>query len=170
MRSLKIVFTGPESTGKSTLSGYTAATYGGRLFPEFAREYLLERGGKYSFSDLEVIGKLQAQQRQVTDPLQVHDTANEVLYIWSMYKYQKCSSFIKEMLHQQDYALYFLCSPKGVDWEEDPLREHPNQREELFQMYKDLLIELKVNFVILEGDIKQRQAKIDEVTKGLFKD
>ena len=37
----KIVVIGPESTGKSTLSGYLAEYYSRLWCPEFAREYLL---------------------------------------------------------------------------------------------------------------------------------
>jgi len=48
----KIVVIGPESTGKSTLCSQLAEHYKTCWCPEFAREYLLETKGKYSFADL----------------------------------------------------------------------------------------------------------------------
>ncbi len=38
----KIVFTGPESTGKTTLSEWFSVYAGYRLVPEYARTYLVD--------------------------------------------------------------------------------------------------------------------------------
>lgn len=53
----KIVIIGPESTGKSTLSEQLASHYNTYWCPEFAREYLLKHGTKYSYDDLLIIAK-----------------------------------------------------------------------------------------------------------------
>jgi len=67
----KIIVIGPESTGKSTLSGYLADYYSTLWCPEFAREYLLENGTAYTIDDLITIAKGQLQaQTKYTSALQ----------------------------------------------------------------------------------------------------
>lgn len=53
----KIVVIGPESTGKSTLCRELADHFQTLWCPEYAREYLLKYGTKYSFDDLLTIAK-----------------------------------------------------------------------------------------------------------------
>ena len=48
----KIVIIGPESTGKTTLCEQLAAHYKTCWCPEFAREYLVEKGKDYTYGDL----------------------------------------------------------------------------------------------------------------------
>jgi nicotinamide riboside kinase len=48
-----------------------------------------------------------------------------------------------------------LCRP-DIPWEEDPLREHPEQREQLFDLYHKSLIEHNLPFTIVEGDLPNR--------------
>ncbi len=48
----KIVIIGPESTGKSTLTKQLAAHYNTIACPEYARQYLNEKGTSYTFDDL----------------------------------------------------------------------------------------------------------------------
>src|SRR5947207_13812941 len=53
----KIVAIGPESTGKSSLCEQLAKHYHTAWCPEYAREYLLKHGMKYSYDDLLTIAK-----------------------------------------------------------------------------------------------------------------
>jgi nicotinamide riboside kinase len=53
----KIVIIGPESTGKSTLCEQLANHYNTLWCPEFARDYLLAHGTKYTYDDLLTIAK-----------------------------------------------------------------------------------------------------------------
>src|SRR5215831_15422582 len=48
---IRIVFTGSESTGKSTLAAEVAKHYGGEVVPEFVRAFAEQRGGVIEFSD-----------------------------------------------------------------------------------------------------------------------
>jgi nicotinamide riboside kinase len=48
----KIVIIGPESTGKTTLSEELAKHFNAIFCPEYAREYLLQNGIRYNYSDL----------------------------------------------------------------------------------------------------------------------
>ncbi|MCB0529961.1 MAG: hypothetical protein KDC65_15905, partial [Saprospiraceae bacterium] len=46
--------------------------------------------------------------------------------------------------------LYLLCAP-DFPWQPDPLREHPEERNVLFGLYRVLLEGLPARFIILEG-------------------
>jgi nicotinamide riboside kinase len=52
--------------------------------------------------------------------------------------------------------LYLLCSP-DIPWEPDPLREHPEQRHELYLRYLAALVDMKADYTIIKGtDVKDR--------------
>lgn len=173
---MKITFTGPESSGKSTVSKAVADHFDAQWFPEHAREYLLKKNGKYEFGHIEQIAINQEMIRNAEEKsgLKIYDTENIVLYIWSTFKYKKCAESIITLMENQLFTHYFLCSPKGIPWEEDPLRESPNQREELFELYLKELKKQNVDFTILEGDFEERKEKailiIEEISlsKGGF--
>jgi hypothetical protein len=60
----KIVVIGPESTGKSALCAQLSAHYQTLWCPEYAREYLLANGIKYTYEDLLTIAKGQIQMEE----------------------------------------------------------------------------------------------------------
>jgi len=167
--NLKIAFTGPESSGKTTLSKALAAHFSASWFVEHARDYLLQRNGKYDFEDIEKIAIEQENIRnkpELLSGLSVFDTENIVLYIWSMVKFQRCSSFIENQVANQKFDLYFLCNPEGVPWEYDPLRESENCRHNLFELYFQKMSDLHLPFFVLEGDFETRFSKVVEVVQG----
>lgn len=158
---MRIAFTGPESSGKTSLSKEVAHRLNAQWFPEYAREYLLERNGEYNFEDIEKIGIKQEQSRlkSAAEGIKIYDTEGIVLYIWSVFKYGKCAHSIEKAMKSQTYDHYFLCSPEGIPWEDDPLRESPHQRGELFELYLKQLNELNMTFTILTGSFEERVKK-----------
>lgn len=154
---MKIAVTGPESSGKTTLSQQLAHVLNAPWIPEYARDYLNELKRPYVLADLVEIahGQLKHwQQFAHTDTL-ICDTDMLVLKVWSEFKFGRLDAYISEQLEQQEFDLYLLCKP-DLPWEEDPLREHPEQRAELFAIY---LIELKqrnLPFVVIEGRNEER--------------
>ena len=169
----KIVVIGPESTGKSTLCGYLADYYNTLWCPEFAREYLLENGTAYTIDDLITIAKgqldavqkytraLQSQidQTGIVKPLIV-DTDMYVMKVWAEYVFGTCPTFILNEINKQDYDLYLLCKP-DIPWVKDALREYPDEkpRQELFQIYKDILINQQTPWVEISGGFETRNQK-----------
>ena len=57
---LRVVLTGPESSGKSTLAQALANFFGCNLVPEFARSYLGALQREYNYEDLAIIARGQA--------------------------------------------------------------------------------------------------------------
>ena len=172
-RIKKIVVIGPESTGKSTLCGYLAHYYNTLWCPEFARAYLLENGTTYTINDLVTIakGQLAATQKHIEDlekriatsktptPL-IIDTDMYVMKVWSEYVFGTCPNFILDEINKQEFDLYLLCKP-DIPWVKDELREYPDEkpRQELFQIYKDILINQQTPWIEISGDFEDRNQK-----------
>jgi NadR type nicotinamide-nucleotide adenylyltransferase len=150
----RIAITGPESTGKSELANQLASYYQTTFVPEIAREFLAKLGRAYVFEDIVNIAKgqleLEDKLAEKAHKILFCDTDILVTKIWSTYKYGKCDAWIEEKVKSHRYDLYLLC---GIDlpWVEDPLRENPGQREELFGLYLHELQQLKVNFATISG-------------------
>ena len=162
-RVKKIVFTGPECSGKTTLSNAIANKLNVPLVQEYAREYLNNLNREYSYSDLLNIakGQLELEKNHISSEsksrLIICDTNLQVIKIWSQVKYFKCDSFI--LKNQDRNAFYILCYP-DVNWEYDLLREHPNKIMILFdKYYKDLKLG-NYNFIVAKGS---REARISLV-------
>lgn len=155
---MKIAITGPESTGKTTLAKDLAKEFNTIWIPEFAREYLLQRNGKYHLEDIEIIAKEQEKtwKKAQNSDLAFFDTEFTVFKIWSEIKFGKVSPYIIESLANQDFDHYFICDPKGVEWEEDPLREHPERREEFFHLYLRVMNSNKRSYTVLSGTWEER--------------
>ena len=63
--------------------------------------------------------------------------------------------------------LYLLCAP-DFPWAPDPLREHPEQREELFGWYERLLEQHSLRFVVLRGAPDQRLQTALQAIAGFY--
>lgn len=154
---MRIAVTGPESTGKTSLALLLSERLEAVYIPEFARNYLMEREGIYEESDLVHIasGQLNLWLTHEKAPVLISDTEMIVMKIWSEFKYGNVDPFILEALSSQQFDHYFLCYP-DIPWEEDPLREHPEQRMELYDLYLKELQDRNLPFTIVKGDLNQR--------------
>ena len=88
------------------------------------------------------------------------DTDMYVMKVWSEYVFGNCPSFILDEINKQHYDLYLLCKP-DIPWVKDELREYPDEkpRQELFQIYKDILINQQTPWVEISGDFETRNQK-----------
>jgi len=156
---LRIAITGPESTGKTTLALALSEYYKVSFIPEYAREYLEKRNGNYEQSDLDTIAKGQFQSLESSlDKVIICDSDFSVLEIWSQYKYKNVSELINLLVGKKLFDLHILCSP-DIPWEADPLRENPNSREHLFELYKNSLTQNNKHFIVVNGSPKNRLEK-----------
>ena len=181
----KIVAIGPESTGKSTICALLAKHFKTTWCPEYAREYLLQHGTDYSFETLETIGKgqlsleeeyiaevnKQSSNVKMNSPLTSDlsplvsrvprllfiDTDMYVMKVWCEYVFGKCHQFVLDEIVSHKYDLYLLCNT-DLPWVKDELREYPDEktRLELFNIYKDLLINQNVPWIELKGESDAR--------------
>jgi NadR type nicotinamide-nucleotide adenylyltransferase len=155
----RISITGPESSGKSILAEELAETLNTAFVPEFAREYLEKLDRPYYEPDLLKIAMQQCQAEDVAalskPEYLICDTDMLVMKIWSEVKYGRVHPFILDQYRRRKYDLVLLMSP-DLPWVDDPLREHPEKRAELFEMYKSNLEESSLPFEIIKGHGKDR--------------
>lgn len=169
---LKIVITGPESSGKTTLVNQLALYFDTIPVPEFARHYIDGLSRPYEYDDLEKIAKLQIEMENqhslMSPPLLICDTDLITIKIWSEVKYGRCSEWIQESIKNRNYDHYLLCEP-DLPWEFDEQREHPKGRDELFQLYKKELEKLGKSFSIINGLGEKRLETAVDVVNNLKK-
>lgn len=155
----KIVLTGPESSGKTTLAAQLAAHFGTVWVPEFARQYLADLGRPYLFGDLMEIAKGQAaledELAAQANGLLFLDTSLEVLKIWSEVRFGRCHPDLLALLQGRLPDQYLLCLP-DLPWTFDPQRENPNDRDVLLHRYRTELLGLGVPFNQVWGDGAER--------------
>ncbi len=170
---LKIAITGPESTGKSTLTKRLAQHFQTVYVPEYARSYIEQLNHPYTYSDILTIAQQQVANQQLyaqkANQLLLCDTELLVTKIWCNYVYGKCHAWILEQLEQQQFDLYLLLNV-DVAWVADPQREHPKaqQRQELFDIYQQELQALNANFAVISGNYEERFSKAVKFIEALF--
>ena len=171
--TFKIAITGPESSGKTSLAKALASKFNCLWVPEFARFYLNHLGRSYLRTDLKTIGRGQVVWEnwyaERSGPILICDTDWTVLQIWEQYRFGISS---KEHWHWRlgytkasSADMYLLCAP-DFPWQADPLREHPEERDILFQQYEQLLSNAGAEYAIVSGPPEKRlQEAISEIGK-----
>ncbi len=156
-----VVFTGPESTGKSTLSQALADHTRWPLFPELARGLLESRtsdhGPRYWPRDLLwLLSQQQDLERNLPEASHcILDTDLLTLLIWWQEKYGPAPEVFQRAWQDQAPRHYVLCEA-DLPWEADPLRENPHDRGQLFELYQHELIQRRCSFSVCSGDGQQR--------------
>lgn len=168
---LKVCILGPECTGKTELSKFLADHFKTVWVAEYARAYLNKLGRPYQQPDLLKIahGQLRMEDEWIRDANRVLicDTNLIVIKIWSEVKYGACDPHILDLMKERTYDL-FLLTHIDVPWENDPLREHPERREELYQRYLTEMNQQQIPFVEIKGPVENRhKLGVDAVQKLL---
>lgn len=157
----RVAIVGPECTGKTDLARFLASHYQTTWVPEFARTYLETLNRPYIKDDLTTIAAGQVQLENSlagqANRFLFCDTNLVVIKIWSEFKYKALDSVILTLMQQQKYDLHLL-TDIDLPWEDDPLREHPHQRQELFNLYEAELKNTKTKFTLIRGDYASRRA------------
>ena len=167
---MKIVFTGPECSGKTTTAQLISQKYNLQLIPEIAREYLDIRKNVYNETSLYEIALLQQWEEKAGIQKQKSiccDTDLLTILIWQNEKYGKFDQNFMNIWKVSKVDMFFLCSPDFA-WEYDPQRENPDDRHRLFKIYYDFLSHSNHPFCVLEGPLSQRMYAVDKILPTLF--
>jgi nicotinamide riboside kinase len=161
----KLVITGPECSGKSTLASMIAQILKGVLVPEIARPLLVLTRNNYSRTDLVTLAEYQTEAElaaQICDTEWVIcDTSFLVLKIWSQVVFEHCDPFIEKRFLNSTASLWLLCEPLPF-WQADGQRNNPNDRDKLFNSYQNELKRAGKNFLIVPT------APVDERTNWVI--
>lgn len=172
---IKVVLFGPESTGKTTLAEQLANHYQTQWVPEFMRQYLEEKWKTkketITQDDLTPIakGQLEAENEKAkkANKILFCDTNLLELKVYSEYYYNGfCPEFIKKEATKNKYDIYLL-TYIDIPWTPDPLRDRPNNREEMFQLFENELKKHNFPYIIIKGNgverFKQAKQLIDQL-------
>lgn len=167
----KVAVIGPECTGKSALSEFLAGHFQTEWVPEYARGYVGNLVRPYVESDLLTIAhgqvRVEDEFARGNNSILFCDTNLYVIKVWSEFVFGSCHPEILDEIKERKYDLYLL-TYIDIPWESDPMREHPERREELYQIYLNEMKNQPVPFVEIKGDRESRQqTAVDAVQRIL---
>ncbi|WP_343488129.1 ATP-binding protein [Allomuricauda sp. d1] len=176
---VKIVLYGPESTGKTTLAQQLANHYDTVWVPEYARDYLQKKWDEQQ-KVCELKDLLPIAEGQIRLENDLSKKANKVLIcdtdILETKVYSEayfdgyCDPLLEKYALLNHYDFYFL-TDIDVPWVKDDLRDRPDQRKEMFDLFKTTLEKYQRSFVILKGNENERfQKAVTQIDKLLYYD
>ena len=136
---LKIVVSGPESTGKTELARHLCGILRVEYIPEYARSYVESLNRPYAYEDVEHIAGEQVRELQEATErgsgIIVLDTYLVITKVWFMEVYHRVPAWIDLQLKESGIDLFLLCY-YDIEWVKDPVRENPGPRRQyLYQRY-----------------------------------
>jgi HTH-type transcriptional repressor of NAD biosynthesis genes len=173
----RIVLTGPESTGKSTMATLLAEHYQTRSVPEFARGYL-DALRPLRQLDLicaeEDLVPIAAGQRVTEDEaartcnkVLICDTDAIVTEVYSEHYFGRVHPIVASLAASGRTDHHLLFYP-DVPWVDDQQRDRPHLREALFSQFEAALIRHKRPYTLIRGAWDdRRRAAIDAIDRVL---
>jgi NadR type nicotinamide-nucleotide adenylyltransferase len=148
----RIVLTGAESTGKTTLAEDIATRYRLPWVPEYARQYAETRGAALTIDDVEPIarGQLALERRPAADAPAVLDTNLLSTWIYGHYYYHYAPTWIDEYLRAEPADLYLLCEV-DLPWVADSVRDRAARRDEIQHQFVTELATRRLRFAAVRG-------------------
>ena len=172
-RPFKVVAFGPESTGKTTLVQSLAEYFSTEWIPEYARIYLEEKDELPDEiclpADIDPIVKgqcdLEDQAIKENDELLFFDTNPLQTKVYTdIYFDDFKSEELEKAITTRKYDLYLL-TDIDIPWENDPLRDLPQNRKEIFFIFENALIKRQLPYKIISGTHQQRINQSIQVIK-----
>lgn len=153
--TLRVVLTGPESSGKTTLAGQLAAAFGAPCVPEASR-LLAEAMQPVALSSatVEPIARLAMRmddEARAREPaVVVYDTDLLSTVVYARHYYGDVAPWILGEARARMADWYLLCRP-DLPWTADGVRDRPQARDELFASFRATLVEFESTFVEIQG-------------------
>lgn len=170
---LKIVITGPESSGKSELARHLGREFSVPVVPEFARIYLEKEGPDYDF---ELVSRLARQHWEFQQELILQ--AKEVIIldtdlinyeVWQQVVFHKVDPWITARIREESDHIYLITFP-DLPWVPDPLRENAEGRVELFELHKAAVQSRERRFEVVRGTGERRFRNGQDLFKLFLKE
>lgn len=154
----KILITGPESSGKTSLCQQLLPHIAnGAMRAEAARPYLEKLDRPYQVEDLMNIWRNQINEEQQLEQQHqtlICDTAHFVFAVWNEVVFQHPSLTLPHLIadYPINYDLILICQP-DLPWQPDPLREDPNleKRQQLFFRYIEMIELCGLDYHLING-------------------
>ncbi|MFI5228310.1 MAG: AAA family ATPase [Gemmatimonadales bacterium] len=168
---IRVVLTGSESTGKSTLAERLAARYGADLVPEFVRGFAERKGAPIEFSDHGAIaqGQMALEDEHIArgGKLLVQDTDLLSTVVYCGHYFGACPVWIEEAARARRPDLYLLCEI-DLPWVADGVRDRGHLREELQQLFRDAVLAAGTAAAVVSGVGDERIGRASEAIDALL--
>jgi len=155
----RVVLTGSESVGKTTLAQRLGEHFGVPVSSEFVRAYAAERGNKLGFNDHGAIarGQMASEDAAIAraKDLVILDTDLVSTVVYCEHYFGMCPDWIRDEAKKRAGELYLLLRP-DVPWEADGVRDRSAAREEMHALFTKNLRDFKLNYVELGGEGEER--------------
>lgn len=170
MASTRIVLTGPECTGKTTLAATLAARFDAPWVPEASRRYVELVEPILSAETVEPIARLAMHLQDAAlvtrPPLLVLDTDLVSTVVYARHYYGACPSWIEDEARARRADLYLLGAP-DLPWAPDGVRDRPTQRAALFDDFARTLEGIGARVVVLRGEGEARTERAVRAVEAL---
>ncbi len=171
---IRVVVTGSECTGKTTLAKALAEHYSTLWVPEYARQFVLEKGAAPVYRDVEAIARgqiaLEDSRAAGASHLLIQDTDLLSTVIYSRHYYGDCPGWVEDVLRDHSADLYLLAD-NDVPWVPDgDQRDRGDQREEMQVLFRRALSERGLRFVEIRGSRDDRSRIAVRVIDELLAD
>ena len=165
----RVLITGPESCGKTTLAKELARIYDTTWTPEYAREYIED----YMDNDMSNLSVLHMnrfcrghwRQEEYAHKNARHvtfsDTSAIETYIYAhtmLPENEACHVFADSYIDPDRYDLVLLLKP-DIPWEEEPQRTYGDRREEMYELFKKTLDDKGYKYIEIDGMWEERVGK-----------
>ena len=167
----RIVLTGSECTGKTTLAEALAERCNTVCIPEYVRQFVREKGAAPDSADVEAIARgqiaLEDEVLRVGHDLVIQDTDLLSTVVYSQHYYGACPPWIREELARRAPDLYLLA---GIDvpWTPDgQQRDRGHMRDEMQGLFRRALVDLRARFTELSGPMASRLRDALEAIESL---
>ena len=154
----RVVITGSESTGKSTLAHDLASHFSSLWVREQSRVYAERVNRSLNAEDVSPIASAQiaAEDAGLVD---AHRRGDHWLFfdtdlistvVYARHYYGACPSWIEAEAFARRGDLYLLAEI-DIPWAPDGIRDRPDERDALDHAFRDAMVEFKVNVRHVRG-------------------
>lgn len=159
----RVVVTGSESTGKTTLAQQLAEHFQTLWVPEFGRGYVAAHSGPLTPADIDPIARGQVASeehsyRSAPRSVVILDTDLLTTEVYADHYFGSCPDWIREAVRERLGHLYLLMEP-DVPWVPDPgQRDRGDRRDEMHALFDEALRRRGARVVRIAGSWTERFA------------
>jgi NadR type nicotinamide-nucleotide adenylyltransferase len=168
---VRVVLTGSESTGKTTLAARLATHFGTTTSREFVREYAPSDGGAIGYADHGPIARGQMALEDEATAL-----ANRVVFldsdlfstvVYCEHHFGQCPDWIVGEARQRAGHLYLLMNV-DMPWVPGPLRDRGDRRPEMHAAFRRTIETFGLPFAEISGESDTRFASAVRLVDALL--
>lgn len=161
----RVVVTGSESVGKTTLARNLGDHFNVLVADEFVRDYALEKGAPLAYSDHRAIAEGQMAREDAAlaaagargDRLLICDTDVVSTVVYHHHYYGRCPAYIEDQARAR-LATQYLLMDIDVPWVADGVRDRELHRAEVQALFIDTLTRFRAPFTVVSGSWSSRLA------------